>query len=105
LAAAIELRRVVVAWDSALQQYGITLAQASVLAYLKAAGETAMGELAEAEGVTPAVITGRVDRLERVDLLRRGPGRGDRRVTMARLTPAGEALLDKLDRELPSVIS
>jgi len=44
--------------------------------------------------VTPAVVTGLVDRLERSGFVRRIPGVHDRRVVVVQITEAGRIALD-----------
>ena len=61
-------------------------------------GATSPGELARLWQVTPAVITGIVDRLERRGLLRREPDPDDRRRLRLALTDAGLAVSQEVER-------
>lgn len=57
-----------------------------------------IGRLAQALGVTHVTTVGVVDALEREGLVVREISREDRRVTLLRLTPAGEAYVQRLER-------
>lgn len=63
-------------------------------------GAESPGDLARLWNVTPAVITGIVDRLERRDLVRREPDARDRRRQRLALTPAGVAASEEVERVL-----
>ncbi len=63
-------------------------------------GATSPGELARLWQVTPAVITGIVDRLERRGLVRREPDASDRRRQRLALTPAGLSESEAVERAL-----
>ena len=63
-------------------------------------GATSPGELARLWQVTPAVITGIVDRLEQRELVRREPDPGDRRRLRLALTATGLAASEDIERAL-----
>lgn len=63
-------------------------------------GATTPGELARRWQVTPAVITGIIDRLERRNLVVRQIDPSDRRRLRLSLTPAGLAASQEIDRAL-----
>ena len=46
--------------------------------------------------VTPANVTGIMDRLEEKSLVRRTPGKGDRRATIIEITSEGKALYERV---------
>ena len=80
--------------DSALhRQHGLSLTGFEALRRLtEAPGERAsMGDLAEALGLSRAGVTSTVNRLVADGLVLRERGDGDRRLLLARLTPAGRA--------------
>ncbi len=79
--------------------YGATLPQFDLLAqlYREPAG-LRLGELSRRTMVTNGNITGLADRLEEEGLIRRDPLDGDRRVTVARLTPRGRELFAEMAR-------
>ncbi len=77
----------------------VTLAQLRLLVLVDARGDLAMGELADALGVTPSTATRLCDVLEAKGLLRREPMADNRRVVIATLTDDGLALVRRaLDR-------
>ncbi|MFI6511090.1 MarR family winged helix-turn-helix transcriptional regulator [Streptosporangium sp. NPDC050855] len=57
-----------------------------------------IGDLARSAGVSSRNVTGLVDTLERDGLVRRVPGRRDRRSVLVRITPAGRAWIDAFRR-------
>jgi len=63
-------------------------------------GASSPGELARLWQVTPAVITGIIDRLERRDLVRREPDPDDRRRLRLALTDSGLAASAHVERAL-----
>jgi DNA-binding MarR family transcriptional regulator len=67
---------------------GLSLRQYAALSGIRH-GASSPGELARLWQVTPAVITGIIDRLERRDLVRREPDPDDRRRLRLALTDAG----------------
>ena len=58
-----------------------------------------MRKMSEALLVTPANVTGIVDRLEQKGLIRRTASQGDRRVTIVELTPKGRALQERVAKK------
>ena len=77
------------------ERHGITFSEYDVLLRLARAPERAlrMSELAERTMLSPSGTTRLVDRLEASELLVRRPARGDGRVALATLSPAGLRLL------------
>jgi DNA-binding MarR family transcriptional regulator len=79
------------------QEFGVTLPQFDLLAQL--AREPAglrLGQLSQRMMVTNGNVTGLVDRLEADGLVERGSAHGDARVTVAKLTPEGEAFFQRM---------
>ncbi|HSG49228.1 MAG TPA: MarR family transcriptional regulator [Longimicrobiales bacterium] len=76
--------------------YGLTTPQFGVLEALYHLGPLSLGELASKLLVTGGNITYVMDRLEQQGLVFRDRTGPDRRVVMARLTPAGEKLIDEV---------
>ena len=78
----------------------ITLPQLRVLSCV-AEEETgcAMRKIAEALGIGFSTVTGLVDRLVKIGLVRRITSPGDRRVVMAIVTQKGRRILDHIYRE------
>lgn len=90
-----ETRRVV---NRELRARGLTGAQFAILRVLADSGEEGvkLNEISQRLCVTGGNITGLVDRLEEAGLLARFPLPTDRRVTLARLTPTGRALVEEV---------
>lgn len=73
-------------------EFGATLPQFDLLAQLDREAEgLRLGELSRRTMVTNGNVTGLVERLEADGLVERETPDGDRRVTVARLTPRGKA--------------
>jgi DNA-binding MarR family transcriptional regulator len=75
---------------------GITEPQFQALSLLVENGPTLMRKLSEEMLVTPANVTGIMDRLEEKSLVKRTPGKGDRRATIIEITPEGRALFERV---------
>ena len=88
--AAIHLLRRLRRQDVATGQTAPRLSALSVIVY---GGPLTLGALAAAEQVRPPTMTRIVAALEADGLVQRAPSTEDRRVTLVRSTPAGEALL------------
>ncbi len=81
----------------AMEQMGLTLPQTSVLFSLEASGgQATMSDIARMGQVTPATVTGIVDRLIALDFVVRERDESDRRVVWVRLTPAGQAKIAEI---------
>jgi MarR family transcriptional regulator, 2-MHQ and catechol-resistance regulon repressor len=82
--------------DRGLRELNLTGAQLNALLVLRDAGPEGMplGEVGRHLVVTKANVTGLMDRLEREGLIRRDT-HADRRVTLAKLTEKGTALLEQ----------
>src|SRR5215208_7348957 len=78
---------------------GLSLRQYAALNGIRE-GASSPGELARLWQVTPAVITGIIDRLERRELVRREPDPNDRRRLRLALTEAGLAASALVERAL-----
>jgi DNA-binding MarR family transcriptional regulator len=87
--------------------HDLSLRQLSALQYIDGA-ETTLGDVARSLNVTPAVVTGLIDRLERRGYVRRVNSLFDRRRVNIELTPAGEDVRmqaeGQLANQLESVI-
>ena len=80
-------------------EVGLSLRQYAALHSIRQ-GASSPGELARLWQVTPAVITGIVDRLEKRDLVQREPDPDDRRRLRLALTPTGLAASADVERAL-----
>jgi len=74
----------------------ITIAQLKSLFFISNQGSSNLGKLAAALGVTPANVTGIVDRLVEHDLVSRNENAQDRRMLLLRTTGKGEELVANL---------
>jgi MarR family 2-MHQ and catechol resistance regulon transcriptional repressor len=81
--------------DRGLRELNLTGTQLNTLLALREAGPEGLplGEIGRRLVVTKANVTGLIDRLEREGLAERA-GSADRRVTLARLTERGTAVLE-----------
>ncbi len=77
-------------------RHGLTLAEFGVLEALHHLGPMSLGELQRKVLVSSGGITWLADGLERRGLLRRVPSERDRRVRIASLTSAGQALIERI---------
>ena len=83
---------------------GISLRQIAAVRGIQE-GVTSPGDLARLWRVTPAVITGILDRLERRGLVRREPDPGDRRRQRLVLTSEGEQIGRNVDQLLTEALA
>ncbi|HVC34490.1 MAG TPA: MarR family transcriptional regulator [Chloroflexota bacterium] len=74
----------------------ITMPQFKAMVVLFGLGKASMGELADALGTGVSTVTGIVDRLVDHGLVSREEAPYDRRVVVGRLTPRGQALVERL---------
>lgn len=82
-----------------LRPHGLTLGLFDVLAALRRNGkpfQAKPSDLAAMTMLTSGGMTGRLDQLEKLNLVLRVPDPDDRRVMMAQLSPAGRNLIDRL---------
>jgi DNA-binding MarR family transcriptional regulator len=77
---------------------GITGGQVSLLVQIKRKPQVGVRELAALERVSPAAISGAVDRLERAGLIERRTDAADRRRQGLRVSAAGERVLRAVKR-------
>jgi DNA-binding MarR family transcriptional regulator len=101
--AAIHLLRRAAEEDKAA---GLSRARLSALSVVVFRGPLTLGELATAEGVRSATMTGIVNGLERDGLVRRRPHGRDKRSVNIEATEAGRRLLDRARaRRIDHVVS
>ena len=79
-------------------ELGLTTAQLRVLFMMRDQPGVTAGELATRLQVTPPTISGIVDRLVRLNLVRRDDDATDRRLVRNSLTEPGEAACSRLER-------
>jgi DNA-binding MarR family transcriptional regulator len=83
---------------------GITDSQFQALFLLVNNGPMLMRKMSDEMLVTPANVTGIVDRLEEKSLVRRTPGKGDRRATIIEITPEGEKLYERVAKKKANLV-
>jgi DNA-binding MarR family transcriptional regulator len=79
-------------------EMGLTTAQLRVLFLVREAPGVTAGELAQRLAVTPPTISGIVDRLVKLDLIRREDDESDRRLVRNLLTDEGEKACKRLEQ-------
>lgn len=85
--------------------YAIGASETLTLSHLQLQDGLSPHELAERVGLTPSTITSVLDRLEKVDFVRRSPHPTDRRRTIITLTHTGKELLNRSDEWLSAAIT
>ena len=83
----------------------VTMPQVKSLFFISNQGSTSLGKLASALGVTPANVTGIVDRLVEHKLITRVENADDRRMLIVRATKKGEELVANLRERTRSYLS
>lgn len=85
-----------------VEPYSLSLAQYNVLRILRGAGPEGLPTLAIRDRMIDegSTVTRLLDKLEQAGLVTRDRSRPDRRQVLCQITPAGEALLTKLDPEV-----
>jgi DNA-binding MarR family transcriptional regulator len=99
------LLRIVRTIDRRVGSDGLTSTQLSVLGRVRRDGSIAAGELAEAEGINPTMLSRVLSRLEETDLVRRTASVSDRRVVRVEITPQGRRRHDRLRAERSKVLA
>lgn len=79
-------------------EMGLTTAQLRVLFLVRETPGVTAGELAQRLAVTPPTISGIVDRLVKLDLIRREDDESDRRLVRNFLTDAGENSCKRMEQ-------
>lgn len=81
----------------AMAEHGVTFPQWVLMKHLRERGRLTAREIADALEVTPANVTGILDRLEREGLVSRSRSGEDRRVVFVRLTEPGHAKMQAIE--------
>ena len=82
-------------------EHDLSMRQLSALQYINGT-DTTLGDVARSLNVTPAVVTGLIDRLERRGYVRRVGSQFDRRRVHIELTMAGEDVREQAEDQLAS---
>ncbi|MBW2290950.1 MAG: MarR family transcriptional regulator [Deltaproteobacteria bacterium] len=91
------------AYDLRLEELGLNLSEAMVLAYTQESGPLMQADLAKRLGVGRAAMGSLIDSLEGRGLVERCPKPGDRRVWLVASTPSGDEVahqVTKIDERL-----
>lgn len=85
-----------------VEPHGLSLAQFNVLRILRGAGDEGLPTLAIRDRMVDegSTVTRLLDKLEQAGLVTRDRSRPDRRQVLCRITPAGEALLERIDPDV-----
>ena len=83
---------------------GLSESQFQALDLLVDNGPMLMRKMSDAMLVTPANITGIVDRLEEKKLVNRTASTGDRRATIIEITPEGRTLHDRVGKKKAELV-
>jgi DNA-binding MarR family transcriptional regulator len=75
---------------------GVTGGQVALLFQIRRRKGVSAGDLAASEGISPAAMSGYVDRLEKASLVVRAPDESDRRRQVLQLTDEAESVLRKV---------
>jgi MarR family transcriptional regulator, transcriptional regulator for hemolysin len=100
MATARAIRKV---YDLALGDLGLTLPEASLLAFIAETAPQTQTQLAARLGNGKAALGSRIDHLEQLDAIQRRPHSTDRRVWLVHLTERGRQYVDavnEIDRHL-----
>ncbi len=84
-------------WSRKVANLNITVVQAMILRFLHEEDDITSKELGERTRLDSATLTGVIDRLESVRLVRREHNPRDRRAILVRLTDKGREVGEKLD--------
>ena len=93
MSAARGIRR---AYDHRLEELGLNLSEASLLAFVAESGPSMQADLARHLGVGKAAMGSLVDALESRNLVERCPKPDDRRVWLVSITRAGQHMADRI---------
>lgn len=92
-------------FESVLATEGITVPQAITLKTIKQQGPACrMSDLAAVRFLTPAAVTGVVDRLIHLGLVERKYDEKDRRVILLALTRRGEAATSTIEKRIEAIM-
>jgi DNA-binding MarR family transcriptional regulator len=88
--------------DAIARQAGLRPADLEVLGVIEQRGPLTAGQLGDATGLSPAAVTGLIDRLEQAGVAERRPDTADRRRVLVAVSPGAAriaALYERLERD------
>ena len=86
------------AWSCRLKPLGVSPPQAAIIRGLSSFSEISLRELARLLGADPMNVKRCIDDLERLQLVKSGKNKGDKRQRVLTLTKTGQALADKINQ-------
>ncbi len=86
------------AWSCRLKPLGVSPPQAAIIRGLSGFSEISLRELARLLGADPMNVKRYIDDLERLQLVKSGKNKGDKRQRVLTLTKTGQALADKINQ-------
>jgi DNA-binding MarR family transcriptional regulator len=93
-------RKMRVKLSNELSQGKITIPQYHILSFLLDKGKATMSEVAEYLFVSPAAVTGLVDKLVKMRFVKRTFSSSDRRIIVISLTEKGQKVISKIKNQL-----
>jgi DNA-binding MarR family transcriptional regulator len=84
---------------------GLTPSQASALGLITWRGPLSLTELADLEGLNPTMVSRIVGRLDELELIQRKQNPHDLRAALVEITPAGQAINERIRAERGNVVS
>ena len=97
-------RKVRAKLSNELSQGKITIPQYHILYCLFGKGEATMSEVADYLFVSPPAVTGVVDKLVKMSLVKRSFSSSDRRIIIISLTEKGKAVISKIKSQFESLL-
>jgi DNA-binding MarR family transcriptional regulator len=88
--------------DAIAREAGLRPADLEVLGVIEQRGPLTAGQLGDATGLSPAAVTGLIDRLEQAGVAERRPDPADRRRVLVAVSPGAArvaALYERLERD------
>ena len=92
-------------YASVLNKADISISQYALLNQLVTSGLIPMSEVGEKLRITKPAVTHLVDRLEQRHFLKRIPHSTDRRITLLKILPKGERIVEKIQENVFQVVS
>jgi DNA-binding MarR family transcriptional regulator len=93
-------RQISVYLEDRTRALGVSPLEGHVLTYLRSYGPVSIRDLIRVFGLKQSTFTSLLDRLEKLDCVRRATNPDDRRSFLVRITPKGQDLAAKLHRLL-----
>ncbi|MFH1837494.1 MAG: MarR family transcriptional regulator [Candidatus Omnitrophota bacterium] len=99
------LREITMKQMSIFSEDKMSVTHMVVLDLLKERGSCKMGDIAKALHITMSAVTGIVDKMNRIELVKRERSSEDRRIVWVSLLPKGKKIIEKINRERVSAVN